>query len=64
MQLMLDNDDTILLRRILKSYLSDLRVEISNTDSFAFRQGLKEDEVHIKSLLGRIEAAEPSPLGR
>lgn len=60
MQLTLDNDDTVLLRRILRSYLSDLRVEISNTDSYTFRQGLKEDEVRLKSLLDRIEAAAPS----
>ena len=32
-------------------------MEISNTDDFAFRQGLKADEVLIKALLERLRQA-------
>jgi hypothetical protein len=42
------------LRRVLKSYVSDLRMEISNTDSFDFRQGLKRREALLKRLLEQL----------
>lgn len=38
------------LRETLESYLSDLRAEISRTDSAQFREGLKEK----KAVLGKI----------
>lgn len=30
-----------ILAQVLKSYLSDLRMEIADTDSYEFREGLK-----------------------
>jgi hypothetical protein len=44
MQLELDAADSELLEQILVGRLGDLRMEISNTDDFDFRKGLKEDE--------------------
>jgi hypothetical protein len=44
-----------LLLRILGEYLSDLRMEIADTDNFDFRQRLKEDEEHIKDMIDRLE---------
>ena len=54
MQLELDAADSELLEQILVGRLGDLRMEISNTDDFDFREGLKDDEGRIKSLLERL----------
>ena len=54
MQLELDAADSELLEQILVGRLGDLRMEISNTDDFDFRKGLKDDEGRIKSLLERL----------
>jgi hypothetical protein len=54
MQLELDAADSELLEQILTGRLGDLRMEISNTDDFDFRKGLKEDEGRIKALLERL----------
>ncbi|HEY3230526.1 MAG TPA: hypothetical protein VGJ87_14985 [Roseiflexaceae bacterium] len=43
------------LRFILDSYLSDLRMEISQTDSREFRENLKRREVFVKQLLRQLE---------
>jgi hypothetical protein len=47
-------DEVSLLSRVLTSYLSDLRAEIVKTENYEFRQGLKDDEASIKSLLSRL----------
>jgi hypothetical protein len=54
MQLTLDAEDVELLERILSNHLGDLRSEISNTDDYDFRQGLKADEVRLRALLARL----------
>ncbi|CAG1011987.1 hypothetical protein ANRL4_04544 [Anaerolineae bacterium] len=46
--------DAEMLRKILESYLSDLRAEIAGTDSKDLRDALKEEEVFIKGLLRRL----------
>ena len=45
-----------MLREILTSYLSDLRMEIANTDSMDFRQGLKKREVFLSRLLQDLKS--------
>jgi hypothetical protein len=47
-------EDTRLLREVLASYLSDLRMEIAGTDSASFRDDLKKTEVFLKGLLTRL----------
>lgn len=42
------------LREILASYLGDLRMEVSQTDSMDYRERLKERERFIKELLERL----------
>ncbi|MBF0343411.1 MAG: hypothetical protein HQL06_04185 [Nitrospirae bacterium] len=54
----LNEDEATTLREILESYLSELRMEICDTDQMDFRMGLKEREVFIKDLLKRLETAE------
>lgn len=54
MDLHLDTQDTDLIARILADYFGNLRIEISNTDSYDFRQGLKQDEERLRSILARL----------
>jgi len=42
------------LHAILESYRSDLRMEISHTDSADFRQGLKWREMLLDKLLAQL----------
>lgn len=51
-------DEVDMLRLILGSYLSDLRMEIAGTDLMDFREGLKKREVFLKKMLRELE--EPS----
>jgi hypothetical protein len=55
MELMVQPDEVALLKRILTNYLSDLRMEIADTERYEFRQELKQDEEMIKRLLARLE---------
>lgn len=51
MQVDLNAEEVEMLNEILSSYLSDLRMEIADTDSKDFREGLKKKEVLLKRLL-------------
>jgi len=42
------------LAAILESYLSDLRMEIADTDSHDFRETLKERKAFLEDLLERL----------
>ena len=44
------------LREVLESYLSELRMEIANTDSMDFRERLKQREGLLKRLLAGLPA--------
>jgi hypothetical protein len=57
MQFSLQAGEAALLRRILTSYLSNLRMEVHKTDDYDLRQDLKRDEAAIKGMLVRLEAA-------
>lgn len=59
-RLELTPEEAEVLQKILSIFLSDLRMEIADTDSWEFRQTLKEQEEFLKSLLARL----PSPAGR
>ena len=53
-QLTLNNDETKMLKEVLVSYLSDLRMEIADTDQKDFREYLKAKEVFLKDLINRL----------
>jgi hypothetical protein len=55
-QIELVPEEIEMLQAILESYLSDLRMEISSTDSMDFREGLKKREVFLKKMLRELEA--------
>jgi hypothetical protein len=45
-----------LLRRIVDGWISDLKMEISDTEDFEFRRGLKEDKEAAISILEQLDA--------
>lgn len=55
-QITLTQEEAAVLRGVLNSYLSDLRMEIANTDSMQFRENLKREEVFLKKLLQQLDA--------
>ena len=51
-------DELQKLLEILKSYLSDLRLEIGDTKKKSYRDDLKEQEEFLKSVIERMESAQ------
>ena len=42
-------------RMCFTSYVSDLRMEIADTDKFEFREGLKKREQFLNDVIGRLQ---------
>jgi hypothetical protein len=55
-QITLSQEETTTLRGALRSYVSDLRMEIRDTDSWQFRQNLKREAVLLTKLLEQLDA--------
>jgi len=53
-QLSLTDKEGETLTKALEAYLSDLRMEIADTDAYDFREGLKQEESVITQLLERL----------
>jgi hypothetical protein len=60
-QITFTQEEAAALRDILRSDLSDLRMEVADTDSLQFRENLKREEVLLKTLLQRLDAELASP---
>jgi hypothetical protein len=54
-QLTLTDQDAATLKRALETYLSDLRMEVADTDAQDFREDLKQEESVIKRLVEQLE---------
>ena len=50
-QLNLTENEVSTLRKTLETYISDLRMEIADTDSKDFRDGLMREEVILNKIL-------------
>lgn len=55
LQLELNDQEHEMLTQVLRSFLSELRSEVSHTDTPSFRDGLKAQEHLIKQLLAKLE---------
>ena len=55
-QITLNQEEATTLRRALSSYVSDLRMEIRDTDSWQWRQNLKREAVLLTKLLEQLDA--------
>jgi hypothetical protein len=51
----LTHEEAGVLREVLESYLSDLRMEIGGTENMNFREMLKKKEVLLREILQRLE---------
>jgi hypothetical protein len=60
-QITLTREEAATLRGVLNSYLSDLRMEIADTDSMQFRDDLKREEGTLKKLLQQLDAELAAP---
>ena len=57
MDLILQDNEVSYLARVLEQDLSELRMEISNTESYDLREQLKQDELVLKSIIRRLDPA-------
>lgn len=55
-QITLTQEEAAALRGVLSSYVSDIRMEIANTDSWQWRQNLKHEATLLKKLLEQLDA--------
>jgi hypothetical protein len=62
-QLDLNPTEAEVLRMVLESYLSDLRMEIAGTDSMDFREGLKARKLVLRKVLAQINAGRGLAVG-
>ena len=53
-QLTLTDQEAGTLRRVLEEYVSDLRMEIADTDAMDFREQLKREEAFLKKLIEQL----------
>ena len=53
-QIEITSEEAQMLLEILETYLSDLRMEIADTDQMDFREGLKKKEELLKRLIGLL----------
>jgi hypothetical protein len=54
-QIEITSEEAQMLMEILEAYLSDLRMEIADTEQMDFREGLKRREVFLKELIQRLK---------
>ncbi|MBF6598983.1 MAG: hypothetical protein IVW36_00555 [Dehalococcoidia bacterium] len=59
MDLTLEDSEANLLLRVLTQDLSALKMEISNTEDYGMREGLKRDEEVLKSVIRRLNPTAP-----
>ena len=57
MELTLTAAESDLLRSTLDRAIGNLKMEISNTENFAMRNELKQDEGLLKAILERLQSA-------
>jgi hypothetical protein len=56
----LADEEAEILKSVLEEYISDLRMEVSNTDSMDLREALKRKEAILKRLAGQLTAERSS----
>ena len=45
-----------MINKIVKSYLSELRMEIADTDQSSFKNGLRKEEEHLNKLIEKMDS--------
>jgi hypothetical protein len=57
MDVELDAEQSAAVRKALKTYLSDLRMEIVDTDNPAYRRDLREERASLEAAMEKLDAA-------
>ncbi len=57
MQLMLDNSEAEVLKRVLSDAVGNLRLEVGDTDNRDLRQELQRNEAVLRSIIARLDGA-------
>ncbi len=60
-QITLDAEEAQYLARALRSYISDLRMEVAGTDSYDFREALKKQEAVLNHVLEQLGVPDDRP---
>jgi hypothetical protein len=55
-QLNLTENEVLILKKTLDYYISDLRMEIADTEDKDFRDGLKQEEVILTKILKSLSS--------
>jgi hypothetical protein len=55
MELRLDANEATMLAEVLERYLSDLRVEITDTDNPNYRRELRDEREGLEAVLTRLK---------
>ena len=55
----LDSEETAVLRQVMERYLSDLRMEITDTDRKDYREMLKAQRRALEGILDRLGPEPP-----
>ena len=53
----IDKKEKDVLETVIESYLSDLRMEIADTDNMDFREGLKEKKAILNKVITELKKA-------
>ena len=61
MDVQLTAEESGALQRALRTYCSDLRMEIIATDNPAYRRELREDRAVLESVIGKLDAVASPP---
>ena len=56
MDVTLTEEESSALQQALRTYLSELRMEIADTDDRDFRNGLKHERTVLESIVGRLDS--------
>ncbi len=62
MNLELDADSAAALTKVLHTYVSDLRMEVAQTDNADYRKELVAEEETLKTILQKLEAGGTAPI--
>ncbi len=63
MDVALTEEESGVLQQALRTYLSELGSEISQTDNARFRANLKHEREVLESVVTKLDAVHPEPTG-
>lgn len=57
MEVSLTPEESAVVRKALRSYLSDLRAEIVDTDNPSYKRGLREERASLEAAVAKLDDA-------